>query len=145
MCACNWPLVDETAIWLRRVIKKEKETKFGILRFRSATALQGAPWESAEAAMDYCRALRQLQIGSYLPAHITKSGDSNDQRPFGSVFWHNSARCTWNVKLDATSGDSLSLGYFNRKNNSGRLHSAVGSARSSTATASNFPTSISRR
>jgi hypothetical protein len=30
------------------------------------------------------------------------------------------------VKLAATSPDGLSLGYFNRKNNIGRLHSAVG-------------------
>src|SRR4029453_17384318 len=108
---------------LRRIIKKER-IEYGI--FDSiGYGTQGAP-ESAEAAMDYCRALRQLQIGAYLPAHITKSGDANDQRPFGSVFWHNSARSTWNVKLAATSADGLSLGYFNRKNNIGRWHAAVG-------------------
>jgi hypothetical protein len=79
---CDRPLVHEVDR-LRRIIKKER-IEYAILD-SIGYGTQGAP-ESAEAAMHYCRALRQLQIGSYLPAHITKSGDSNDQRPFGSVF-----------------------------------------------------------
>lgn len=121
---CDRPLVHEVDR-LRRIIKKER-IGYGV--FDSIGYGTQGPPESAEAAMDYCRALRQLQIGGYPPAHITKSGDSNDQRPFGSVFWHNSARCTWNVKLASSSADgrTLSLGYFNRKNNMGRQHSPVG-------------------
>lgn len=86
----------------------------------------GAP-ESAEAAMDYCRAVRQLGIGSGHLAHITK-GENGDQRPFGSVFWHNSARATWNLKLASTSpdGHTLQLAAFHRKSNLGRLRPPVG-------------------
>ena len=62
----------------------------------AAYGCAGAP-ESAEAALDYFRALRSLSIGTFLTAHVTKS-EEGDKRPFGSSFWHNSARATWHVK-----------------------------------------------
>lgn len=120
---CDKPLVYEVTR-LRRTIQQDR-LDYAI--FDSiGYGTQGAP-ESAEAAMDYCRALRQLGIGSNLVAHITKS-DSGDQRPFGSVFWHNSARATWNLKRAATSpdGETLSLAAFHRKSNLGPQRSAVG-------------------
>ena len=50
--------------------------------------------------------------------------------PYGSVFWHNSARMTWNVKVSATStdGQTVALGAFNRKNNLGPSSAPVGIA-----------------
>jgi hypothetical protein len=46
------------------------------------------------------------------------------------VFWHNSARTTWNFKASATSdtGQTVAIGAFNRKNNLGKLHPPVGIA-----------------
>jgi hypothetical protein len=120
---CDKPLVYE-ATRLRRIIQQDR-TEYAI--FDSiGYGTQGAP-ESAEAAMDYCRALRQLGIGSLLVAHITKN-DTGDQRPFGSVFWHNSARSTWNLKRAATSPDGqvISLAAFHRKANLGALRPALG-------------------
>ena len=66
--------------------------------------------------MDYMRVIRQLGIGAGLIAHINKS-DSGDQAPFGSRFWHNSARGTWFLKRAAASqdGQTLSLAAFHRK------------------------------
>ncbi len=86
----------------------------------------GAP-ESAEAALDYFRAWRQLRVGGLLLAHVTKA-ENGDQRPFGSTFWHNSARSTWNLKLASTSpdGQTLHLAAFHRKSNLGRLRPPVG-------------------
>ena len=77
--------------------------------------------------MNYCRAVRQLGIGSNLVAHITKS-ENGEKRPFGSVFWHNSARATWFLKRAATSpdGQTVSLAAFHRKSNLGPLRPAVG-------------------
>ena len=120
---CDKPLVYEVTR-LRRTIQQDR-LDYAI--FDSiGYGTQGAP-ESAEAAMDYCRALRQLGVGSSLVAHIPKS-ETGDQRPFGSVFWHNSARATWNLKRAATSpdGQTLSLAAFHRKSNLGPLRSAVG-------------------
>ena len=77
--------------------------------------------------MDYLRVVRQLGIGAGLIAHINKS-DSGDQAPFGSRFWHNSARSTWFLKRAAASqdGQTISLAAFHRKANLGRLRPAVG-------------------
>lgn len=120
---CDRPLVHEVDR-LRRIIRTDGLT-YGLFDSIGFGTL-GAP-ESAEAAMDYCRALRQLGIGALLIAHITK-GDAGDQKPFGSVFWHNSARSTWNIKLASTSpdGQTLSLAAFHRKSNLGPLQPAVG-------------------
>jgi hypothetical protein len=88
-------------------------------------ASDGRP-EDAEVALRYFRALRTLRVGSLTLAHIS-SGEHGTDKPFGSVFWHNSARQTW--YLERTTGvarDTFTLGLFNKKNNLGRLHAGVG-------------------
>jgi hypothetical protein len=78
------------------------------------------------------QAANLIGIGGTHLAHVTKNGEQNDQKPFGSAFWHNSARCTWNIKLERDDtgerGRQKVLGLFCRKNNLGDLHSAVGLA-----------------
>jgi hypothetical protein len=71
--------------------------------------------------------VRQLGTGVSAVAHITKA-ENGDQRPFGSAFWHNSARATWNIKLASQSADgqTVQLAAFQRKNNLGRSAPAVG-------------------
>lgn len=122
---CDKPLVYEVTR-LKRAIHQER-IEYAVLD-SVGYGTQGAP-ESAEAAIDYCRAVRQLGIGSNLVAHITK-GDNGDQRPFGSVFWHNSAQATWYLKRASTSpdGQSISLAAFHRKCNLAALRPAVGLA-----------------
>jgi hypothetical protein len=117
------PLVHEVDR-IRRIVREDKLTYAIFDSIAYGTA--GAP-ESAEAAMDYCRAVRQIGIGVDMIAHVTK-GENGDQRPFGSTFWHNSARATWNIKLASTSpdGQTLHLAAFHRKSNLGRLRSPVG-------------------
>jgi hypothetical protein len=117
------PLIHEVDR-LRRTIRQDNLTYAHLDSIGYGTA--GAP-ESAEAAMDYFRAVRQLGIGCGLIAHITK-GENGDQRPFGSAFWHNSARATWNIKLASTSPDgcTLHLAGFHRKSNLGKLRQPVG-------------------
>jgi len=65
-------------------------------------------------------AARQIGIGAMHIGHIGRSGD--DQKPFGSVFWHNGARCTWYVQLAKESPDDrvLQIGLYNRKANLGK-------------------------
>lgn len=109
---------------LRRIIQDDRIefTLFDSLGFGC-----GGPPEAAEHAMAYARATRQLGVGSLHVAHI-RQGDGNDQRPFGSAFWHNSARSTWFVKLAGTSTDGRrqTVGLFNRKSNLSALRPAVG-------------------
>jgi len=91
-----------------------------------AFACDGPP-ETAEVAGSYFRAVRQIGIGSFHIAHISR-GEGNDQKPFGSVFWHNGARSTWFAKLadESRDGQTLNIGFFNRKANLGRLSCPTG-------------------
>src|SRR5436190_1034283 len=120
---CDKPLVYEVDR-IQRIVRNER-LDFAIYD-SVGYGTDGAP-ESAEAAMGYCRAVRQIGIGGLLLAHVTK-GENGDQRPFGSAFWHNSARSTWNIKLSNSSPDRrrLSLGVFNRKNNLGPASPPLG-------------------
>lgn len=90
-----------------------------------AFASDGRP-EDAEVATRYFQCLRQIGTGSINIAHTNKSEDS-DKKPFGSSFWHNGARATWNVKLvDGSHPSEMTIGCFNRKANLGPKLSAAG-------------------
>lgn len=90
-----------------------------------AFACDGPP-EAAEVAGRYFQAVRRIGIGSLHIAHVSKA-EGADQKPFGSAFWHNGARATWNVSVANSSRDGagLSVGLFNRKFNLGPLQPAV--------------------
>jgi hypothetical protein len=98
-----------------------------------AYAAGGAP-ESAEIAAAYFRAIRQFgpDVGSLHIAHITKPREEDkerptNQKPFGSVFWHNSARATWHVKSARTDEQKgVAIGLYNQKANLGPLADPVG-------------------
>lgn len=110
---------------VRRVVREERLTHaiFDSVVF----ACDGAP-ENAEVASRYFQALRQLgSLGSMHIAHVTKA-EGADKKPFGSTFWHNAARSTWNVKLAGSMpGDkTISIGLYHRKANLGALQPAVG-------------------
>ena len=91
-------------------------------------ATDGAP-ENAEAAMGYFRSVRQLGVGSVHLAHVTKPKEdaADPTKPFGSVFWHNSARSTWFVKrTESIDERRFVVALFNRKANLGPVRPAVG-------------------
>jgi hypothetical protein len=91
-----------------------------------AYACGGAP-ESAEIAGAYFRAVRQIGSGSLHIAHVNKS-ETSDQKPFGSIFWSNSARSTWYAQRaeETPDGSIIRLGLFNRKSNLGPLRPPLG-------------------
>jgi len=122
---CSRPLVYE-ADRLRRIVRDE-QLDYLILD-SIAFACDGPP-EAAEVAGRYFRALRQVGIiGSLHIAHVTKALEGADRRPFGSTFWHNGARATWNVKLANTIPDetAINIALHNRKMNLGAKRSSVG-------------------
>ena len=121
---CNRPFVHELDR-LRRIVRDEA---LDYVIFDSIAFACDGPPEAAEVAGRYFQSLRQLGIvGSLHIAHISKS-DGADQKPFGSAFWHNGARATWNVKLSqpVTGGNQVNIGLYNRKSNLGGLRPAVG-------------------
>ncbi len=107
---------------IKRVIDNEGIT-FAIVD--SAGFACGAEPEKAESALLFFDCIHQLGIPCLIIAHQTK-GDTRGM-PFGSVFWHNSARSTWEIRAQQTAGEStVSLGLFNRKSNVGSLAKPLG-------------------
>ncbi len=114
---CERPLVAESER-LRRIVR-ERAIDYAI--FDSIAFACDGPPEAAEIASKYFRAVREIGVGSMHNAHISKSTESGDQKPFGSAFWHNGARSTWFVQSVESDPDQLRLGFFNRKANLGPI------------------------
>lgn len=131
---CERPLTAE----VDRLRKVVRDKKIDYAFFDSiAFACDGRP-EDAEIAGRYFRAVRSIGCGSLHIAHVNKSEES-DKKPFGSSFWHNGARSTWNVQAAEQVGDgTLRLGFFNRKSNLGPLRQPVSFILSFTETATTF-------
>ncbi len=79
----------------------------------------GGDPSTTEPATSYFQALRALgEIGSLHIAHVTKGTQGGeDQKPFGSAFWHNMARVTMNIKAEQLNDGKLALALFPRKRN----------------------------
>jgi hypothetical protein len=127
---CERPMVAEGER-LRRLVD-DLDAQF-VICDSVAFACDGPP-EAAEVAARYFRAVRQFgeHVGSLHIAHVTKPKDDEQKamgvKPFGSVFWHNSARSTWYVKRADDTADSsrITIGVYNQKVNLGPLRPAVG-------------------
>ena len=102
----------------------------------AALACAGKP-EEADVALRYFNSLASLEIPSLTIAHLTKAEE--DEYPFGSVFWHNSARMTWNLKGNEEDGRNVThIGLCNRKANEKRKHQPIGVRMEFTAGAATF-------
>lgn len=123
---CSQPLTYE-ADRLRRIVH---ENRLDYVVLDSIGFACDGPPESAEAAGKFFQALRSLGtgVGSLLLAHVSRALEGADRRPFGSAFWHNGARSTWNVKLAEGSPDSsvAAVAFHHRKANLGPLRSSLG-------------------
>ena len=123
-CRCRRPLLQEIDR-VRRIGKAERIDYYILDSVGFGTA--GDP-AAADAALDFCRAFGHLGTGGLALAHITKNGESNDQMPYGSQFWHASARSTYFVKPANDDTDVITLGVFNRKSNLARRQPPIGLA-----------------
>ena len=120
---CARPMTAEAD----RIKRLVREHALSYLVCDSISFACDGPPEAAEVAARYFQCLRQIGVGSLSLAHTNKSDDA-DRKPFGSAFWHNGARATWNVKLSETSEDgrTITIGCYNRKSNLAALQRAVG-------------------
>jgi hypothetical protein len=110
---------------LRRVFRQHK---IDFMIVDSVALAAGGEPESAEVAVGFFAALRELDVPSLLIAHVTNAAaKSGADRPFGSAFWHNSARSTWYVKrAEEQSGDTLAIGLYHRKANDASRSMPIG-------------------
>jgi predicted Zn-ribbon and HTH transcriptional regulator len=87
-------------------------------------ACGGEP-ESAQNAINYYNALRQLSTTTLSIGHVSKERSSTT--PFGSVFWVNGARSVWEVVRSQESGqNNFEVGMLHRKINNGPLMLPLG-------------------
>jgi len=107
--------------------RKIREANIGWVVIDSAAMACGHDPEKADAATRYFNALARLQRPTLSLAHVVKPrGDGAETKyPFGSIFWHNGARLTWNIQMTKY-GDEAHIGLFNRKGNDDREHEPIG-------------------
>lgn len=118
---CALPLRDDVDR-LRRVIR-EHGIQYAIID--SVALAAGGDPERAETAIEFFGALRQLEVDNLVVAHVTKTSDG--EKPFGSTFWHNSARATWYVRKAAELGAlSFTVALVNKKANDAPLSLPLG-------------------
>lgn len=106
---------------LRRIFH-EFQIEYAVLD-SVALACDGPP-EDSMVALAFFQALARLEVGACLLAHTNRVGDP--MKPFGSVFWNNSARLTWNVQLASEADDRLNIVLHNRKVNDGHREKPIG-------------------
>src|SRR3954451_23754955 len=107
---------------LRRMIRDEH---IGFVVIDSIGPACGGPPEESASALAFFEGVRMLGVGALCVAHVNRTGDTD--KPFGSAFWHNSARSTWFVKREQEIGASrLAIGMFNRKANLGPQARPIG-------------------
>ncbi len=131
--AVEYLRLDRALVFAVEQIRRlARDLQIEYLVLDSVGVLTAGPPESAEAANGYIRALRQIGVGSLSIAHVTKNIEHNDQKPFGSVFYHNGFRSTWYIAQADPEGETagsdgpLSVGLWNRKSNLSRRHRPIG-------------------
>jgi len=122
--ACSGPLRDQVDR-LQHIIR-EKSIKYVVID-SVGLACDGPP-EEAEAALGFFQALRALDVGALCIAHQSKADEKHGhEKPFGSVYWHNSARMTWHVrKVQDTASETVEIALTNRKSNTSALARPLG-------------------
>ena len=121
---CKLPLRDERDR-LRRIIR---DLGIEFLIIDSIALAAGGEPEASDTAVAFMSTLRELGLPALLIAHVTKvEAKSSADKPFGSTFWHNSARSTWYAKRgDDVLADGFTVGLFHRKANDAPLAPPLG-------------------
>lgn len=100
---------------LRAIVR---DRNVGLVAVDSLAPATGGDANEQVTADSFFSAARRLAVPLICTAHNTKAQD--DQKPFGSTFFHNLARRTWFVKNTQEPGAAeMAVGLFNRKNNLG--------------------------
>ncbi len=124
---CSAPLASEVEHLRAEIRAKDIDM---VIVDSAGPACGGEP-ENAQACLQYFSALRSLgttehPITTITLAHITKSGGSKSG-PFGSVYWTNLPRTTFELKKAQKRGENyIDTALHHRKTNIGVLREPVG-------------------
>ena len=116
---CFQPLASD----ISEIQKIVAEEKIECVVVDSAGPACGGDPESAASAINYFTALRSLRKTSLTIAHRSKSGSVG---PFGSVYWVNYPRATYELKKAQETGENaMHVAMIHRKVNEGQLQEPV--------------------
>jgi hypothetical protein len=116
--AMDRPLADD----IRRIARECRQRRLEALVVDSAAYACDGPPEDAHSATAFFTALRSLRVTTVVIAHMSKAAiDAAEGKPFGSIYWENAPRLTWELRPDGRR-DTGSLvrrqiGLYNRKSN----------------------------
>jgi len=120
---CSRPLADDAYALQEKV--SETNAKFIVVD--SVGVACGGDLNSAEIALRFFGALRQLKTTSLLIHHTSKDRDTRTKTPFGSTYFSTQARSVWEIKKVQEPGeDKMELGIFHRKTNPSKLFPPIG-------------------
>ena len=109
---CYLPLHEH----MRQIKAAISKYSLGYVVVDSAASACGGEPEKAENALKFFNALRSLKATASVIAHSTK--ENSGGMPFGSVFWHNAPRATFEVIPSVDSPENeIDVGLYNRKSN----------------------------
>jgi hypothetical protein len=116
---CTRPLHEERD----RVRRFVRDFGLDYLVVDSVGLACGGEPESAEVAIRFFNTFAALAPAGLGVAHVTKAAaDKAPDKPFGSAYWHNSARRTWYVRaVNEPGASTATVGLYNRKANDGPL------------------------
>ncbi len=96
--------------------RKVERGHIGFILVDSAAYTCGGDPSNPEVTLRYFNALNALGKISLTIAHVPK--DSDQERPYGSVYWANLARKTWNFRRIQDEGEEvINIGLFCKKVN----------------------------
>jgi len=120
---CNGSMADEVEA-IRQTVADEEVTYIVV---DSLGAACGGDLTDADTALKFGGYIRSLGVGSLWITHVTKNGDRDADKPFGTVYFHNMARLVWRVKRQSEAeSDVIDVGFYCTKANATRISKPVG-------------------
>lgn len=111
---CSGSMADEVEA-IRQTVADE-EVSYIIVD--SLGAACGGDLTDADTALRFAGYIRALGVGSLWITHVTKNGGVDPDKPFGSVYFPNSARLVWRIKRQSEAeSDVIDVGFYNTKAN----------------------------
>lgn len=120
---CRASLADDQ----ERIMECVAEIGAEFVIIDSVAGAAGGDINTAETALRFFGALRQLRCTSLVIAHTSKNQETKKKTPFGSVFFWNYARSIWEVVGHQEEGGlTVDVGMFHRKSNVSGLSKPLG-------------------
>jgi len=108
---CSTPLADD----LEQIKQAIDEYRASCLFIDSLGLACGGDLNSAEPALRFFGAHRQLNITSVILAHTARNTESNNKHIYGSMFFEAQARNIWEIVKSNDDENSIVIGLYHKK------------------------------